>query len=42
MVASLINQHREKGSPKEDAAALIRMAVEKVEAMEIAVLHSIK
>jgi hypothetical protein len=42
MVASLINQHRVNESPKEDAAALIRMAVEKVEAMEIAVMHSIK
>jgi len=42
MVASLINAHREYGTPKEDAAALIRMAVQKVEAMEIAVMHSIK
>jgi hypothetical protein len=42
MVASLINAHRENGTPKEDAAALIQRAVEKVEAMEIAVLHGIK
>jgi hypothetical protein len=42
MVATLINAHRENGTPKEDAAALIQMAVEKVEAMEIAVMHSIK
>jgi hypothetical protein len=42
MVASLINVHRENGTPKEDAAALIQLAVERVEAMEIAVLHSLK
>jgi hypothetical protein len=42
MVTSLINAHRENGTPKEDAAALIQKAVEKVEAMEIAVMHTIK
>jgi hypothetical protein len=42
MVASLINARRENGTPKEDAAALIRMAVDKVETMEIAVMHDIK
>jgi hypothetical protein len=42
MVASLISAYGENGTSKEDAAALIQMAVQKVEAMEIAVMHSIK
>jgi hypothetical protein len=42
MVASLINAQRENGTPKEVAAALIQKAVEKVEAMEIAFMQSIK
>ena len=41
MVASLIRTYRESGNPKEDAAALIELAVEKVVAIEIAVMHSI-
>jgi hypothetical protein len=42
MVASLINAHAENETAKEDAAALIQMGVDKVEALEIAVMHSIK
>ena len=42
ILASLISAHRENGTPKEDAAALIRMAVRKVEDLEITVMHSIK
>jgi hypothetical protein len=42
VVASLINARRENGTPKEDATALIQMAVEKVASIEIAVMNSIK
>ena len=42
MVASLINARRENGTPKEDAAALIQMAVEKVVTIEISAMHGIK
>jgi hypothetical protein len=42
IVASLISAHRENGSPDDDAAALIQMAVETAETMEIAVMHRMK
>ena len=42
MVASLINARHENGTPKEDATALIQMALDKVAAIEIAVMQGIK